>query len=116
LWPRISLRADDGEQTFGHMEARLFLIMIDRGDYWQCAFVIPKGAAETWRKKDIAELRGTLLGLSPFLKERVNEIGSRDDVKLLTVAVDRLPQWYQPGLLCIGAKASPASPTARPLP
>ena len=63
-----------------------------------------------WRKRDIGELRRALLGLSPFLKERVNEIGSWDDVKLLTVAVDRLPQWYQPGLLCIGDAAHAMSP------
>jgi 2-polyprenyl-6-methoxyphenol hydroxylase-like FAD-dependent oxidoreductase len=110
LWLRISRRPEDGEQTFGHIEAGVFMIMLNRGDYWQCAFVVAKGAAEIWRKKDIGEFRRAVLALSPFVGERVNEIGSWDDVKLLTVAVNRLPQWHQPGLLCIGDAAHAMSP------
>jgi 2-polyprenyl-6-methoxyphenol hydroxylase-like FAD-dependent oxidoreductase len=110
LWLRISRRPEDGEQTFGHIEAGMFMIMLNRGDYWQCAFVIAKGAAESWRKRDIGEFRRAVLALSPFLSERVNEIGSWDDVKLLTVAVNRLPQWHQEGLLCIGDAAHAMSP------
>jgi len=110
LWLRISRRPEDSEQTFGHIEAGMFMIMLNRGDYWQCAFVIAKGAAETWRKRDIGEFRRAILELSPFLNERVNEIGSWDDVKLLTVAVNRLSQWHQPGLLCIGDAAHAMSP------
>jgi 2-polyprenyl-6-methoxyphenol hydroxylase-like FAD-dependent oxidoreductase len=110
LWLRISRRPEDGEQTFGHIEAGMFMIMLNRDDYWQCAFVVAKGAAEIWRKRDIGEFRRTILELSPFLDERVNEIGSWDDVKTLTVAVNRLPQWHQPGLLCIGDAAHAMSP------
>ena len=95
---------------FGHIEAGRIFIMLDRGDYWQCAFVIAKGSADELRKRDIAEFRRMILELSPWLKERVNEITSWDDVKLLTVAVDRLERWYRPGLLCIGDAAHAMSP------
>ena len=72
--------------------------------------MVAKGAAETWRKRDIGEFRRAVLSLSPFLSERINEIGSWDDVKLLTVTVNRLPQWHQEGLLCIGDAAHAMSP------
>jgi 2-polyprenyl-6-methoxyphenol hydroxylase-like FAD-dependent oxidoreductase len=110
LWLRLSRRPEDGGQTFGHMETGMFMIMLNRDDYWQCAFVIGKGAAETWRKRDIGDFRRAVLSLSPFLNERINEIGSWDDVKLLTVAVNRLPQWHQEGVLCIGDAAHAMSP------
>jgi 2-polyprenyl-6-methoxyphenol hydroxylase-like FAD-dependent oxidoreductase len=86
------------------------LIMIDRGDYWQCAFVIPKGSAGELMKRNIADFRKTILELSPWLGSRVDELRGWDDVKLLAVAVDRLPQWYRPGLLCIGDAAHAMSP------
>jgi 2-polyprenyl-6-methoxyphenol hydroxylase-like FAD-dependent oxidoreductase len=110
LWLRLSRRPGDASEAFGHIEAGRFFIMLDRGDYWQCAFVILKGSADALRARDIAEFRRTILELSPWLKERVNELGSWDDVKLLTVALDRLPQWYRPGLLCIGDAAHAMSP------
>src|SRR5882757_7491888 len=80
------------------------------GDYWQCAYVIPKGSADELMQRDIEDFRRMILALSPWLAERVNELKSWDDVKLLTVAVDRLPQWYRPGLLCIGDAAHAMSP------
>jgi 2-polyprenyl-6-methoxyphenol hydroxylase-like FAD-dependent oxidoreductase len=110
LWLRLSRRPDDASEAFGHIEAGRFFIMLDRGDYWQCAFVIPKGSADTLRQKDIGEFRRVILELSPWLGERVNELKSWDDVKLLTVALDRLPRWYRPGLLCIGDAAHAMSP------
>jgi 2-polyprenyl-6-methoxyphenol hydroxylase-like FAD-dependent oxidoreductase len=84
--------------------------MLDRGSYWQCAFVIPKGSAAELQKKPIGEFRRMVLDLSPWLGERVNEIRSWDDVKLLTVALDRLSQWWRPGFLCIGDAAHAMSP------
>src|SRR5260370_23141111 len=84
--------------------------MVGRGDYWQCAYVIQKGSADELMKRDIGDFRSMILALSPWLGERVNEVKSWDDVKLLTVALDRLPQWYRPGLLCIGDAAHPMSP------
>ncbi len=84
--------------------------MLNRGDYWQCAFVIPKGSAGDLMKKPIADFRAMVLSLSPWLGDRVDELKSWDDVKLLTVAVDRLQRWYRPGLLCIGDAAHAMSP------
>jgi 2-polyprenyl-6-methoxyphenol hydroxylase-like FAD-dependent oxidoreductase len=110
LWLRLPRRTEDGLQAFGHIEAGRIFIMLDRGDYWQCAFVIPKGSADRLMNKDIAELRRMILELSPWLTERVNALKSWDDVKLLTVALDRAPQWYRPGLLCIGDAAHAMSP------
>ena len=93
------------------MEAGRIFIMLDRGDYWQCAFVIPKGSAgRVCASKDIGVFRKMILELSPWLGERVDEIKSWDDVKLLTVALDRLSHWYRPGLLCIGDAAHAMSP------
>jgi len=110
LWMRLSRRPDDYAAVFGHIETGGILIMLDRGDYWQCAYVIRKGSAEEVMKGDIGDFRRTILALSPWLGERVNELKSWDDVKLLTVALDRLSQWYRPGLLCIGDAAHAMSP------
>jgi 2-polyprenyl-6-methoxyphenol hydroxylase-like FAD-dependent oxidoreductase len=110
LWTRISRRPDDRADAFGHIQAGRILVMLDRGEYWQCAFVIPKGSAAELHTKPIGEFRHMILDLSPWLGERVNEIRSWDDVKLLTVALDRLSQWWRPGFLCIGDAAHAMSP------
>jgi 2-polyprenyl-6-methoxyphenol hydroxylase-like FAD-dependent oxidoreductase len=110
LWMRLSRQADDDAESFGHFEAGCIFIMVDRGDYWQCAYVIEKGSANQIMKRDIDDFRRAILALSPWLAERVNELKSWDDVKLLTVALDRLPQWHRPGLLCIGDAAHAMSP------
>jgi 2-polyprenyl-6-methoxyphenol hydroxylase-like FAD-dependent oxidoreductase len=110
LWMRMSRRSGDPADAFGHIEAGRFFIMLDRDDYWQCAYVIAKGSSDTLMKQPIAEFRRIILELSPWLGDRVNELESWDDVKLLTVAVDRLKQWYRPGLLCIGDAAHAMSP------
>jgi len=110
LWMRLSRRPDDDAGAFGHLEAGRIFIMLNRGDYWQCAYVIPKGSAGELMKRDIEEFRRAILALSPWLAERVNELKSWDDVSLLTVALDRLAQWYRPGLLCIGDAAHAMSP------
>jgi 2-polyprenyl-6-methoxyphenol hydroxylase-like FAD-dependent oxidoreductase len=110
LWTRISRRPDDRADAFGHIEAGRILVMLDRGAYWQCAFVIPKGSATELQKKPVGEFCRMILELSPWLGERVNEVKSWDDVKLLTVAVDRLSQWWRPGFLSIGDAAHAMSP------
>ena len=110
LWTRISRRPDDRADAFGHVEAGRILVMLDRGPYWQCAFVIPKGSATELQKKPVGEFCRMILELSPWLGERVNEVRSWDDVKLLTVAVDRLSQWWRPGFLSIGDAAHAMSP------
>jgi len=110
LWMRLSRKPEDSAETFGHMEAGRMFVMLNRTDYWQCAFVIPKGGADTVRAKGIEAFQEAVRELSPWLGERVKELKSWDDVKLLTVAVDRLTQWYKPGLLCIGDAAHTMSP------
>src|SRR5215471_5116605 len=92
LWFRITRCDSDGADVFGHIEAGALLVMLDRGDYWQCAYVIPKG------------------GIDRVKADRVGQLKSFDDVKLLSVMVNRLRQWWRPGLICIGDAAHAMSP------
>jgi 2-polyprenyl-6-methoxyphenol hydroxylase-like FAD-dependent oxidoreductase len=110
LWLRLSRRPQDPGQTFGRIDAGRIFIMLDRGDYWQCAFVIPKGGFDQLRQQGIAAFRAEIVRLAPHFADRVEEIGDWRDVSLLTVAVDRLPRWHRPGLLCIGDAAPAMSP------
>ncbi len=110
LWMRISRKPNDPGQTFGHVEPGRILVLLNREDYWQCAYVIPKGKAEEVEQKGIEQFREEILRLQPFLGDRVQELRSWDDVKLLTVSVDRLYRWCRPGLLCIGDAAHAMSP------
>jgi len=110
LWLRLSRRPEDGDDTLGRIEPGRFFIMINRGDYWQCAFVIPKGGFNDLRRKGLEAFRLAIVALKSSLANRVKEIASWDDVKLLTVRVDRLKQWYRPGVLCIGDAAHAMSP------
>jgi 2-polyprenyl-6-methoxyphenol hydroxylase-like FAD-dependent oxidoreductase len=110
LWFRISRRAGDSTDTFGHIEAGKLMVMLDRGDYWQCAYVIAKGRAEQLKAEGLEAFRRRVLEMSPFLADRIGELKSFDDVALLTVTVDRLRQWWRPGLICIGDSAHAMSP------
>jgi 2-polyprenyl-6-methoxyphenol hydroxylase-like FAD-dependent oxidoreductase len=110
LWFRLSKQAGDGSATLGRIQAGRLFVMLDRGDYWQCAFVIPKGRFEGLRAQGIETFRKEIVALNPALAGRVSEIASWDDVKLLTVLVDRLKRWYRQGLLCIGDAAHAMSP------
>jgi 2-polyprenyl-6-methoxyphenol hydroxylase-like FAD-dependent oxidoreductase len=110
LWMRLSKKPSDVSQALGRIEAGRFFIMLDRGDYWQCAFVIPKGGYDELRKRGLEAFRKDIVDLSPALADRVHELASWDDVKLLTVRVDRLKRWYREGLLCIGDAAHAMSP------
>ena len=94
---RLPRRQGDGSEAFGHVEGNRMFIMLDRGDYWQCAFLIPKGSADELMKTDIGAFRGIILDMSPWLGDRVNELKGWNDVKLLTVAVDRLPRLASAG-------------------
>ena len=110
LWMRISRRPTDPGQTLGSIAAGKIFIMLDREDYWQCGFVIPKGASDEIRKRGLEQFREDVAHLAPFLGERVNELRDWKDVSLLTVKVDRLRQWWRSGLLCIGDAAHAMSP------
>ena len=110
LWMRISRRAGDPQETFGRIEAGRILVQIDRGEHWQCAFVIPKGGIEAVKQRGLPWLRAEITRLAPHLSDRVDELRDWDDIKLLSVALDRLRQWYRPGLLCIGDAAHAMSP------
>jgi len=110
LWFRLSRQDDDSTETFGHIEAGMMLIMLDRGDYWQCAYVIPKGGIERVQAEGLDVFRQRVVEMSPFLAGRIGELKSWDDIKLLSVAVDRLRRWWRPGVLCIGDAAHAMSP------
>ena len=110
LWLRISRREDDPSLTLGHAEPGVFFIMINRSEYWQCGYVIAKGAFDDIRKRGIAKFREHIVQLAPFFGDRVAELRDWNDVSLLTVKVDRLERWWRPGLLCIGDAAHAMSP------
>ena len=110
MWFRLSHRPGDSEETVGHIESGRMMVMLNRNDYWQCAYVIPKGTAEEVRSAGLAKFRQVIADMSPFVRDRLGEIESWDQVKLLTVAVDRLRRWFRPGLLCIGDAAHAMSP------
>jgi 2-polyprenyl-6-methoxyphenol hydroxylase-like FAD-dependent oxidoreductase len=110
LWLRLSKRPGDPDQLFGRIDFGRVFVMLDRGDYWQCALVIAKGAFDALKRRGIETFRADLVEMNPFLDERVGEIRSWDDVKLLTVQVNRLRKWYREGLLCIGDAAHAMSP------
>jgi len=110
LWFRMTRKASDSADTFGHIEAGRIMIMLDRGDYWQCAYVIPKGGIERVKAAGLEAFRKRVIEMSPFLADRVGDLKSFDDIRLLSVTVDRLRQWWRPGLLCIGDSAHAMSP------
>jgi 2-polyprenyl-6-methoxyphenol hydroxylase-like FAD-dependent oxidoreductase len=110
LWFRITRHDSDGADVFGHIEAGALLVMLDRGDYWQCAYVIPKGGIDRVKANGIEAFRNRVVALSPFLADRIGELKSFDDIKLLSVMVNRLRQWWRPGLICIGDAAHAMSP------
>jgi len=110
LWFRLTRAQTDSDQTMFIARAGRILVMIDRGEHWQCAYVIAKGTLDEIRAKGLPAFRDSVAALAPFARDRVGEIASWDDVKLLTVAVDRLTRWHRPGLLAIGDAAHAMSP------
>ncbi len=110
LWFRLTHKPTDKAETMGRFDRGSILVMLDRGDYWQCAYVISKGSAETLKAAGIETFRAKIAQLMPFLADRVHELATVDDLKLLTVGVERLEKWWKPGVLCIGDAAHTMSP------
>lgn len=110
LWMRLSRKEGDTDQPLGRFDRGRIFIMLFRGDYWQCGFVIAKGRWEPIREAGIEAFRQSIVDVAPAFADRVHELKTWDDVKLLTVKVDRLTKWYKSGLLCIGDAAHAMSP------
>jgi 2-polyprenyl-6-methoxyphenol hydroxylase-like FAD-dependent oxidoreductase len=110
LWFRLPRRPGDPPQSFGRLAARHLMVLIDRGAYWQIAYLIPKDAVDELHRAGLGRLRASVAELVPFLADRVGELGGWDDVRTLRVQVDRLRRWFRPGLLCIGDAAHAMSP------
>jgi 2-polyprenyl-6-methoxyphenol hydroxylase-like FAD-dependent oxidoreductase len=110
FWMRFSRGPGDPTLSLGHVEPGRMFVMIDREEYWQCAFLIPKGAADEIRKRGIETFRQDIANLEPSFCDRVEELRDWNDVSLLTVKVDRLVRWWRSGLLCIGDAAHAMSP------
>lgn len=110
LWFRLSRQPSDPADPIGRFDASRIFIMLNRGDYWQCGFVIPKGSRDRLQGEGLPAFRDAVAQLAPFMADRVGELHDWDPIKLLTVQVDRLRRWYRPGLLCIGDAAHAMSP------
>lgn len=110
LWMRLSHQPDDPPYVMGHGGPRQGFVMIDRGDYWQCGYVVRKGSFDDVKAAGLEAFRTTVAAISPLPPERMDEIRSWDDVHLLSVRIDRLKRWWRPGLLCIGDAAHAMSP------
>src|SRR5258708_184317 len=110
LWFRSGKRAGESESVFARVETGKMMVTFDRGDYWQCAYVIAKGQYDAVKARGLDAFRADVIGMAPVLQSGMSDVKSWDDVKLLTVAINRLKRWTRPGLLCIGDAAHAMSP------
>src|SRR6204780_1375651 len=110
LWFRVGKRASETESVFARLETGKMLVTFDRGDYWQCAYVIAKGQYDAIKARGLDAFRGDVIAMAPILKSGMSDVKTWDDVRLLTVAINRLKRWTLPGLLCIGDAALAMSP------
>ncbi len=110
LWFRLSRRGSDPGDPVGRFDAGRIFIMLNRGDYWQCGFVIQKGSRDRLQEQGLPAFRDAVVQLAPFIADRIGELHDWEPIKLLTVQVDRLRQWYRHGLICIGDAAHAMSP------
>ena len=110
LWFRAGKRENETESLFARVDPGKMMVTFDRGDYWQCAYVISKGQYDAVKARGLPALLDDIARMAPILKSGLSEVKSWDDVKLLTVAVNRLKRWTRPGLLCIGDAAHAMSP------
>jgi 2-polyprenyl-6-methoxyphenol hydroxylase-like FAD-dependent oxidoreductase len=112
LWFGLPRKSDDPVETMGRFGGGRIFIMLNRGDYWQCGFVIRKGSIEQVRARGLEAFRAAVAASAPFMADRVAALIDWNEIKLLTVAVDRMPQWSRPGVLFIGDAAHAMSPIA----
>jgi 2-polyprenyl-6-methoxyphenol hydroxylase-like FAD-dependent oxidoreductase len=110
LWMRLTKHQGETTQRLGTIRTGHFLVMLDRGDYWQCAYLIRKGGFDELKAQGIGALRRALVETVPELSDRVAELDDWSKVSMLEVRVDRLEHWHRPGLLCIGDAAHAMSP------
>jgi 2-polyprenyl-6-methoxyphenol hydroxylase-like FAD-dependent oxidoreductase len=110
LWMRISKKQDDPEQSFGFFQHGKLLVLLDRGDYWQCGFVIPKGGFDEIKARGLPQFQNEIVSFAGFLRDRGTELDDWSKIKLLTVQINRLCDWCSDGLLCIGDSAHAMSP------
>ena len=110
LWMRLPRREGDGNVALGNIGAGYVFVTIERGDYFQCAYVVPKGGYKPIRARGIQSFRERIVSIAPMMGDRVQALKDWDDIKLLSVSVDRLQQWWKPGMLCIGDAAHAMSP------
>ncbi|HEX3422761.1 MAG TPA: FAD-dependent oxidoreductase [Sphingomicrobium sp.] len=110
LWFRLPKKKSPTNETGGTFGSGTFLVELDRGDYWQCAEVVPKGSGDEIRRKGLAAFRAGIASAAPELASAVDTIRDWDQVKLLSVSLDRLERWWRPGLLAIGDAAHAMSP------
>jgi 2-polyprenyl-6-methoxyphenol hydroxylase-like FAD-dependent oxidoreductase len=110
LWFKLTRQPSDPTDPVGRFDIGQVLIMLNRGEYWQCGFVIPKGAFGEIQERGLSMLRNDIVKLAPFVSDSIGKLQDWEEIKLLTVQVDRLCQWYRPGLLCLGDAAHAMSP------
>jgi 2-polyprenyl-6-methoxyphenol hydroxylase-like FAD-dependent oxidoreductase len=110
LWMQLSKKQDDPQQTLGFFQGGKLLVLLDRGEYWQCGFVIPKGGFDAIKARGLQQLHNDIVGFAGFLRNRAAELDDWSKIKLLTVQINRLRHWCCEGLLCIGDSAHAMSP------
>ena len=110
LWMRVSKKQNDPQQSFGFFQQGKLLVLLDRSDYWQCGFVIPKGGFDEIKTRGLGQFQNDILSFAGFLRDRVTELDDWSKIRLLTVHINRLRDWCRDGLLCIGDSAHAMSP------